>query len=405
MDHASLHSKIREFENRIRKWRQLRFGFVDSAHLIPPRRSASSDPKRFTGTTPSTSATPTHRSSSALPVGCRSSPMARKAFTLNFNGPSQAQRELDEIERRYEAVKRNSGILRLNGEVVKADFHDLEFISDIGNGSCGHVSKMSYKGHVMAVKDMARTSNKEDNKRIIMDLDVISRADASHHIVLCYGYFISETSVKVCMEVMASCLHTLLRSANRMGIRIAEGYIGKMSVSIIQALDYLKDHLNVIHRDVKPSNILLDWNGAVKLCDFGISGQLIESRAHTVQAGCPPYMAPERFDPRYNADYDIRSDVWSVGISLVELATGKYPYSHIDSEFAILAAIVRDPSPTLPMNMDFTPEFHNFISQCLQKDFQLRPKYKALLSHPFILNSESDQSHDLGILVQDVLGA
>ncbi|VDO89339.1 unnamed protein product [Heligmosomoides polygyrus] len=284
------------------------------------------------------------------------------AVTLNFNGPSPVQRDLDDIERRYEAVKRNSGILRLKGEVVKADFNDLEFISDIGNGSCGHVSKMSYRGH-----DMVRTSNKEDNKRIIMDLDVISRAEASHHIVLCYGYFISETSVKVCMEVMASCLHTLLRNANRMGIQIAEGYIGKMSVSIVQGLDYLKDHL--------PSNILLDWNGAVKLCDFGISGQLIESRAHTVQAGCPPYMAPERFDPQYNSDYDIRSDVWSVGISLVELATGQYPYSHIESEFAILAAIVRDPSPTLPK------------------------------SHPFILNSKRDQSHDLVVLVQEILGA
>ncbi|CAJ0610123.1 unnamed protein product [Cylicocyclus nassatus] len=403
MDHASLHSKIREFENRIRKWRQLRFGFVDSAHLIPPRRSASSDPKRFTATAPSTSATPTHRSSNVLPVGCRSSPMARKAFTLNLN-PGQDRREIEEIERRYEAVKRNSGILRLNGEIVKADFRDLELISEIGSGSCGRVSKMSYKGHVMAVKEMARTSDREDNKRIIMDLDVISRADASHHIVLCYGYFISETSVKVCMEVMASSLHTLLRSANSLGIRIAEGYIGKMSVSIIQALDYLKDHLSVIHRDVKPSNILLDWNGVVKLCDFGISGQLIESRAHTIQAGCPPYMAPERFDPRYNADYDIRSDVWSVGISLVELATGKYPYSHVGCEFAILAAIVRDPPPTLPQNMNFTPEFHDFISQCLQKDFQQRPKYKALLNHPFIRRAELDEDHDLSILVQDVLG-
>ncbi|KAE9413030.1 hypothetical protein Angca_003807 [Angiostrongylus cantonensis] len=393
MDHASLHTKIRDFENRIRKWRQLRFGFVDSVHLIAPRRSASSDPKRFVGTAPSTSGTPVHRSSAAIPVGCRSSPMARKGFTLNFNGLAHAQHELDDIERRYEAVKRNSGILRLNGEMVKANFNDLEFICDIGNGSCGHVSKMSYKGHVMAVKDMARTSNKEDNKRIMRDLDVISRADASHHIVLCYGYFISETSVKVCMEVMASCLHTLLRSANRMGIQIAEGYIGKMSISILQGLDYLKDNLNVIHRDVKPSNILLDWNGTVKLCDFGISGQLIESRAHTVQAGCPPYMAPERFDPQ--ADYDIRSDVWSVGISLVELATGKYPYSHIESEFAILAAI----------NMNFSPQFRDFISQCLQKNFELRPKYKALLNHAFIRNSKHDQNHDLAVLVQEVLRA
>ncbi|KJH41524.1 kinase domain protein [Dictyocaulus viviparus] len=405
MDHTLLQSKIRDFENRIRKWRQLRFGFVDSVQLIAPRRSASSDPKRFTGTTPSTSGTPVHRLSATAPIGCRTSPMARRAFTLNFNGPSKAQHELNEIERRYEEVKRNSGILRLKGETVKANFNDLQFISDIGNGSCGHVSKMSYKGHVMAVKDMARTSNQEDNKRIIRDLDVISRAGASDHIVLCYGYFISETSVKVCMEVMASCLHTLLRSANQMKILIAEGYIGKMSISILQGLDYLKEKLNVIHRDVKPSNILLDWNGSVKLCDFGISGQLIESRAHTVQAGCPPYMAPERFDPIYNSDYDIRSDVWSVGISLVELATGKYPYSHIQSEFAILAAIVKDPSPTLPLDMSFSPQFRDFVSQCLQKDFQLRPKYKALLNHAFIRKSKLDKSHDLVVLVQEVLGA
>ncbi|KIH57334.1 hypothetical protein ANCDUO_12476 [Ancylostoma duodenale] len=225
----------RQFENRIRKWRQLRFGFVDSAHLIPPRRSASSDPKRFTGECfvvaqlHQQALHPRIDPQTHFPSGVvRVRWLGRLVVTLNFNGPSQAQRELDEIERRYEAVKRNSGILRFirkfkTGEMVKADFHELEFISDIGNGSCGHVSKMSYKGHVMAVKDMARTSNKEDNKRIIMDLD---------------------TSVKVCMEVMASCLHTLLRNANRMGIRIAEGYIGKMSVSIIQALDYLKDHLN-----------------------------------------------------------------------------------------------------------------------------------------------------------------
>ncbi|VDO61197.1 unnamed protein product [Haemonchus placei] len=113
-------------------------------------------------------------------------------LTLNFESQSREQHELDDIEQRYESVKRNSGILRLKGEVVRADFQDLQFISDIGNGSCGRVSKMSYRGHVMAVKDMVRTSNKEDNKRIIMDLDVISRAEASRHIVLCYGYFISE---------------------------------------------------------------------------------------------------------------------------------------------------------------------------------------------------------------------
>ncbi|KAK5966554.1 hypothetical protein GCK32_012046 [Trichostrongylus colubriformis] len=111
----------------------------------------------------------------------------------------------------------------------------------------------------------------------------------------------------ICMEAMATCLDLLLkRTGNE---PIPEPIVGKMSVSVVRALDYLKENHNVIHRDVKPSNILLDWNGVVKLCDFGISGFLIESRAKSKLAGCPPYMAPERVRSTENTPLKRRSSV------------------------------------------------------------------------------------------------
>ena len=94
---------------------------------------------------------------------------------------------------------------------------------------------------------------------------------------------------------------------------IPERVIGKITVATVQALNYLKEKLKIIHRDVKPSNILLDTRGNIKLCDFGISGQLVDSIAKTRDAGCRPYMAPERIDPQRAKGYDVRSDVWSLG--------------------------------------------------------------------------------------------
>ena len=90
--------------------------------------------------------------------------------------------------------------------------------------------------------------------------------------------------------------------------------------------------LRLIYLSIFPSssfcsNILLHERGDIKLCDFGISGQLIDSIARTKDAGCRPYMAPERIDPEFShKGYDVRSDVWSLGITLMEVATGRFPY-------------------------------------------------------------------------------
>ena len=135
-------------------------------------------------------------------------------------------------------------------------------------------------------------------------------------------------------------------------------------------------------RDVKPSNILIDEQGRIKICDFGISGILIDSKAKTRSAGCAAYMAPERIDPK-KPEYDIRADVWSLGITLVELATNAYPYKDCKTDFEVLTKVLDSEPPCLP-EQGFSEEFKDFVKCCLTKDFKHRPKYDQLLEHPFL---------------------
>ena len=115
------------------------------------------------------------------------------------------------------------------------------------------------------------------------------------------------------------------------------------------------------------------------------SGRLVDSKAKTRSAGCAAYMAPERINPPNpkNPDYDIRADVWSLGITLVELATGQFPYRDCKTEFEVLTKVIQEEPPSLPP--EFSPEFRKFVQDCLLKNYKIRPKYKKLLEHPFIV--------------------
>lgn len=257
-------------------------------------------------------------------------------------------------------------------------FEDLE---PLGSGSSGDVSKKRHKpsGKICAVKVMKTTSNEEENKRIYMDLQTVLQCECDN-IVRCCGYFIKDVEVWICMELMTTCFDKLLKSRKK---PLPENFVGAIAASAVKALHYLKEKHNVMHRDVKPSNILIDNDGRIKLCDFGISGRLIDSLARTRTAGCVPYMAPERID-QVSINYDIRADVWSLGITLLELATGRSPYADCTNEFFILTRVMQDDPPSLPDEMDFSPEFRHLIKVCLTKDYQKRPKYKQLLEHEFI---------------------
>lgn len=315
---------------------------------------------------------------------------------LKFPGAFPPQPSQDEYERKLGEIMKLTGVLNIDGKRYPTPIGDLEALGDLGNGTCGHVVKMRHKesGKIIACKQMRRTGNSEETKRIVMDMDVVLKSHDCREIVVCLGCFITASDVWICMELMATCFDKLLK---QLKAPVPENICGKVAVATLNALNYLKDRHGVIHRDVKPSNILLDYEGRVKLCDFGISGRLVDSKAQTRSAGCAAYMAPERINPPNpnKPDYDIRADVWSLGITLVELATGQFPYKDCQTEFEVLTKVIQDDPPCLPQNKGFSLEFRRFVHDCLLKNHKDRPKYKKLLEHDFIIKYR-DMDVDVG---------
>ena len=226
--------------------------------------------------------------------------------------------------------------------------------------------------------------DKTEAKRAITDVKVSMLAQ-SPYCVRFYGYLVAEGDIWICMELMDISLDRLYPPIYKAGEKITEDILGKISFSIVSALHYLHKQLGVVHRDVKPSNILANCDGEIKICDYGISGKLQNSLAKTQDVGCKPYMAPERINPeqRSEAGYGVQSDVWSLGITVIEIAIGQHPYPKWQNVFEQLTKVVHGEPPSLPRE-SFSDDICDFVSQCLLKDYYQRPKYDRLLQHPFL---------------------
>ncbi|PNF38928.1 Dual specificity mitogen-activated protein kinase kinase 4 [Cryptotermes secundus] len=305
----------------------------------------------------------------------------------------------------------STGKLQVSPELVY-DFtsDDLQDLGEIGRGAFGTVNKMVHRrsSTVMAVKRIRSTVDEKEQKQLLMDLEVVMKSNECPCIVQFYGALFKEGDCWICMELMDTSLDKFYKFIyEKLQKRIPESILGKITVATVKALNYLKEELKIIHRDVKPSNILLDKRGNIKLCDFGISGQLVDSIARTRDAGCRPYMAPERIDPQRARGYDVRSDVWSLGITLMEVATGYFPYPKWNSVFEQLCQVVQGDPPRLSPNENgnrFSTEFVNFVNTCLIKEETQRPKYNKLLEDKFIRSSD-EANVDVAQYVSEVLDA
>ncbi|XP_012257201.1 dual specificity mitogen-activated protein kinase kinase 4 isoform X2 [Athalia rosae] len=355
---------------------------------------------------------PSSRPSLPLPLPklpIRPRPAAQQEFLPDKASKPGQMRYYSREKLRMCQSMQSTGKLQLSPDTIY-DFtsEDLQDLGEIGRGGFGTVNKMIHRisNTVMAVKRIRSTVDEREQKQLLMDLEVVMKSNECPCIVQFYGALFKEGDCWICMELMDTSLDKFYKFIyERLNERIPESILGKITVATVKALNYLKEKLKIIHRDVKPSNILLDRRGNIKLCDFGISGQLVDSIARTRDAGCRPYMAPERIDPQRARGYDVRSDVWSLGITLMEVATGFFPYPKWNSVFEQLYQVVQGDPPRLSPNENgnrFTMDFVNFVNTCLIKEETQRPKYNKLLEHPFIRKGE-EATIDVAAYVSGVL--
>ncbi|ETN87300.1 kinase domain protein [Necator americanus] len=313
-----------------------------------------------------------------------------------------------------------------DSEEIEIAAKDLEVLEELGKGGYGVVEKMRHRqsGIIMAVKRISSSINDESQKRMLTELDACKRSDCCPQMVRFYGAMFREGDVWICMEVMDTSLDKFYKKCNALGRKLPEPFIAKVTLSVVEGLNFMKEYMNLIHRDVKPSNILLNRHGQVKICDFGISGHLTNSLAKTVAVGCKFYMSPERIDGVMKGSYDVRADVWSLGITLVEIATGNYPYDIWVTPFqqlnqnavileyynvflAILdySRVFEEPAPRLPSDGSFSADCQYFVQRCLEKDPLERPKYPELLAMPFLNSARNEKQFSMAKFVVEILDA
>ncbi|EPQ26579.1 uncharacterized protein PFL1_05900 [Pseudozyma flocculosa PF-1] len=323
---------------------------------------------------------------------------------------------------------------------------DLTTLSELGAGNGGTVTKVLHEksGTVMAKKVVFIDAKPTVRKQILRELQILHECN-SKYIVSFYGAYLSEPHICMCMEFMdKGSLDAIYKKYGPIPPEVC----GKIAVAVVHGLTYLYDEHRIIHRDVKPSNILVNGMGQIKICDFGVSGELINSIADTF-VGTSTYMSPERIQ---GDQYSVKSDVWSLGVSVIEVALGRFPFAdgeggsddeddlpadlagtlsptkpnpHLSARLDGAAAkdkakrrksrsgvslegssaqmsildllqhIVNEPPPKLPEGK-FPKEMEEFVNICLVKDPAKRQTPKELTRHKYVVDSEAAKVDLLG---------
>lgn len=270
-----------------------------------------------------------------------------------------------------------------------------EVLERLGSGSYGYAYRITHSrkvyrgvdratGRVVAIKMVELDMSNEELNAIQNEIRILSRIQCAY-VTKMYDSFVKDTQLWIVMECcMGGSCADHARSAG-----LSEAHIAVILRDVLRALVYLHAE-DLVHRDIKAANVLLymDKNSTgVRLADFGVAGQLeAKAKRDRTFVGTPYWMSPEVIK---QSGYNSKADIWSVGITAIELALGEPPYADLHP-MKVVHLVPRNPPPELPPTYSST--FRDFVAQCLTRDPVKRPTAATMLTHKFIKRASNDTS-------------